>query len=214
MLIWHTDGTVANAAVVGLSRHLRYILLTDLLVKRLSDLEIAAVVRHELAHLRRWHLPLRLALLILPLAIWPALAHVWPEVATAVPLLLGSLGIDAKMAAAIGIPLAMLVYAVVVVGWYSRLLEHDADLDACLTNDGRFDAEAASDFCRALITICGKSRESRLGEWLHPSLRQRLAAIRSAADDATFIPRFRRRLGCVAGAIAAAYAGAGLLAML
>src|SRR2546423_3204813 len=59
ILVWHTGGTMANAAVVGLSRWLRYILLSDVLLSRLSGDEIAGVVRHELAHLRRWHLPLR-----------------------------------------------------------------------------------------------------------------------------------------------------------
>jgi len=214
MLIWHTDGTLANAAVVGVSRWLRYILLTDLLIKRLSNQEIAAVVRHELAHLRRWHLPLRLALLVLPLAVWLGLKQAWPELEMVFNAQLARLGIDARAATALGAPLAMLAYAVLVVGWYSRLLEHDADLDACLTNGGRFDADVASDFCRALVTLCGRSRESWLGQWLHPSLRQRLAAIRSAADDATFIARFRRRLWWIAVVIAAAYAGAGLLAML
>jgi len=213
MLVWHTDGTMANAAVVGVSRWLRYMLLTDLLIKRLSAPEIAAVVRHELAHLRRWHLPLRLALLVLPLVWWLALKLAWPEVEHVVPEMIATLGINAKLATALGLPLAMLVYAVIVVGWYSRLLEHDADLDACLTPDGRFDAQTASTFCHALVTLCGKSRDSRFAEWLHPSLRRRLQVIRSADDDATFLMRFRRRLRWIAAAIVAAYVLAGLLAM-
>jgi len=213
MLIWHTNGTMANAAVVGVSRWLRYMLLTDLLIKRLSAPEIAAVVRHELAHLRRWHLPLRLALLVLPLAWWLALKLAWPEMEHVEPGMIATLGINAKLATALGLPLAMLTYAVVAMGWYSRLLEHDADLDACLTPDGRFDAQAASIYCQALVTLCGKSCDSRFAEWLHPSLRRRLQVIRSAAEDATFPARFRRRLSWIAAAIVAAYAGAGLLAM-
>jgi STE24 endopeptidase len=213
MLVWHTDGTMANAAVVGVSRWLRYMLLTDLLIKRLSAPEIAAVVRHELAHLRRWHLPLRLALLLLPLVWWLAIKQAWPEVEHVVPGVLETLGINAKQATALGLPVAMLIYAVVVLGWYSRLLEHDADLDACLTADGRFDAQTASTFCQALITLCGKSSESRFAEWLHPSFRRRLLVIQNAAADATFPARFRRRLRWLAAAIAAAYVTAGLLAI-
>jgi Zn-dependent protease with chaperone function len=99
----------------------------------------------------------------------------------------------------------MLVYAVVVVGWYSRLLEHDADLDACQTERGHFEPAAADHFSQALITLYGRSSESRLGEWLHPSLRQRLEVIRRAADEPAFAAAFRRRLWWIAATIVAAH---------
>jgi STE24 endopeptidase len=79
ILLWHTGGCVANAAVVGMSRWLRYVLLTDGLIRCLSTAQIAAVLRHELGHIRCRHLPLRLALLALPLVGWLALATAWPE---------------------------------------------------------------------------------------------------------------------------------------
>jgi Zn-dependent protease with chaperone function len=212
ILIWHTDGTMANAAVVGISRHLRYMLLTDALVTRLSDDQIAAVVRHELAHLRRWHLPLRLALLLLPVAWWLAVKQAWPAADESLEALLGSVGIRSPLVAAFGIPLAILSYAVIVVGWYSRLLEHDADLDACLTDNGHLDPLAAADFCSALTTLCGRSRESRFSQWLHPPVFQRVEFVRRVLLNPRLAIAFRRRLGWIAVAIAALFVAAGLLA--
>src|SRR5205823_8853048 len=150
------DFTLANAAVVGLWGPLRYMLLSDALVTRLSASEIAAVARHEVAHLRRWHLPLRLALLVLPLACWWAIKAHWPHVDSHVNSLVPWLDLSAAASMPILVAVAMLLYALLVVGSYSRLLEHDADLDACLTDDGQFDRDAADDFCRALMTLCGR----------------------------------------------------------
>jgi Zn-dependent protease with chaperone function len=212
ILIWHTDGTMGNAAVVGISRHLRYMLLTDVLLARLSDSQLAAVVRHELGHLRRWHLPLRLALLLLPVAWWLAIKHAAPEMETGLESLAASFGIRPQLAAAIGVPLALLAYAVIVVGWFSRLLEHDADLDACLAADGRIDKFAVDDFCSALTTLCGRSRESRFSQWLHPPVAQRVVFLERALIEPSQAAPSRRRMRSIAIAIVLLYVAAGMLA--
>jgi STE24 endopeptidase len=56
MLLWRTGGMVLNGAVVGLIPGLRYILLTDALVDRLSEREIEAVAAHEAAHVLKRHM--------------------------------------------------------------------------------------------------------------------------------------------------------------
>lgn len=211
ILVWHTDGYMANAAVVGFSRWLRYVLLTDVLIARLTPAEIAAVLRHELAHLRRWHLPLRLALLALPLAWWLAIKQVWPEIETAAEAAVASAGISAQLFAALALPVTMLAYALVVVGWYSRLLEHEADLAACLDDQNRLDPALTADFCQALTRIIGKSRESRAGQWLHPSLADRLRFLHRAAGSAAQ-SAFEQKLLRIRMGIAVAYAAALLLA--
>lgn len=56
LLLWRTGGLVLNGAVVGLIPGLRYILLTDALVDRLSEREIEAVTAHEAAHVLKHHM--------------------------------------------------------------------------------------------------------------------------------------------------------------
>lgn len=54
--VWRTDGTMLNAAVIGVLRPLRYILMTDALLEHLSDAEVEAVMAHEVAHVKRRHM--------------------------------------------------------------------------------------------------------------------------------------------------------------
>lgn len=57
LLLWRTSSGMVNGAVMGLVGHLRYILLTDGLIERLSDRQVEAVMAHELGHVRRRHMP-------------------------------------------------------------------------------------------------------------------------------------------------------------
>ncbi len=57
ILVWRTDGAMVNAAVMGLAPPLRYILITDGLLERMERQQVEAVMAHELAHIRRRHLP-------------------------------------------------------------------------------------------------------------------------------------------------------------
>ena len=117
ILVWQTNGTMANAAVVGFSRWLCYILLTDVLVGYLTDKQIIAVVRHELAHLRRYHLPLRLAALLLPVAWWLALKQAFPELEANLNMRLTQIGFTINNPSALVLPLGLLVYTAAVIGW-------------------------------------------------------------------------------------------------
>lgn len=56
LLVWRTNGQLINGAAVGLIHPLRYIMLTDGLLDRLSQPQIEAVAAHEIAHIRRHHM--------------------------------------------------------------------------------------------------------------------------------------------------------------
>lgn len=56
LLVWKTHGAVINAAVMGLTPRLRFILLTDGLLNQLDRNHIEAIMAHELAHVKRKHL--------------------------------------------------------------------------------------------------------------------------------------------------------------
>jgi STE24 endopeptidase len=56
ILLWRTQGTMANAAVMGMVPRLRYVLLSDLLLESMTDEQIEAVFAHELGHVVHRHL--------------------------------------------------------------------------------------------------------------------------------------------------------------
>jgi Zn-dependent protease with chaperone function len=56
LLLWRTGTGIANAAVVGVLPWVRYVLLSDALLDHLSDIELEAVMAHEIAHIRRRHM--------------------------------------------------------------------------------------------------------------------------------------------------------------
>lgn len=57
ILVWRTHGLIANGAVLGAIGPLRYVLLTDRLLESLPLPHVEAVAAHEVAHVRRRHLP-------------------------------------------------------------------------------------------------------------------------------------------------------------
>ncbi len=56
ILIWESDGMVVNAAVMGLLRPVRYILLSDGLLETMDDRKIEAVFGHEAGHVKHHHI--------------------------------------------------------------------------------------------------------------------------------------------------------------
>ena len=56
LLIWQTFGGITNAAVMGIIRPIRYILLSDGLLELLHRPQVEAVMAHELAHVRHRHM--------------------------------------------------------------------------------------------------------------------------------------------------------------
>lgn len=56
ILVWHSNIDLVNAAVVGFVKPLRYILVTDSMLERMSDAKIEAVFGHEAGHVKRHHI--------------------------------------------------------------------------------------------------------------------------------------------------------------
>jgi STE24 endopeptidase len=214
ILIWHTDGQIANAAVAGVLRGLRYVFLTDGLLARLSPAEVEAVLRHELGHITRRHMLLRMLVLALPLALWMAASQAFPGLLGELSRRLAFAGLGQSLQMSLLVPLALAVYAVLVVGTYSRWLEHDADLATCVWPGGQVDRAAAESFARALIKIVGPLRESRWSLWLHPSAWSRVAVLAQAIAEPAWAARYRRRLAWLAAGIVACYFATGALVLL
>jgi STE24 endopeptidase len=123
LLVWRTNGSMINAAVMGIIGRLRYVLITDALLEMLRREQVCAVMAHEVGHVRRHHMLwlivclmacflLALFLVDWPLRIAAALAHVpkgW----------MGSLEIGSGM--------AQLALALWIFGWVCRRFERQAD---------------------------------------------------------------------------------------
>ena len=56
IIVWPTDNTVANAAVMGFWWPLRYLVVTDGLLKDMNEDQVQAVFGHEVGHIRGHHL--------------------------------------------------------------------------------------------------------------------------------------------------------------
>lgn len=56
ILLWDTYSVLANAAVMGLLRPIRYVLISDNLIENMSDEQIEAVFAHEAGHVKHHHI--------------------------------------------------------------------------------------------------------------------------------------------------------------
>ncbi len=168
ILLWPTGCRVANAAVVGLFGFGRKLLLTDALIQKLNERELAMVVLHELSHCVRFHAWIRMA---------PTLVIV--------VLLLGSMTFITGVWLSVSCVLLFLLFlaSLIAVCWWT---EFDADRVAILMaahSSGKSAREShirvhATELCEALRKIYGE-KNLRRRSWMHPSCRQRLKAIQS-----------------------------------
>jgi STE24 endopeptidase len=199
ILIWDTRCCVANAMVSGTLPWMRYIVLTDLLIEKLTPEEVEAVFGHEVGHIKHNHMLLYILFFVGSLSmltgIWkfcesavapgaivvadrPAEPHVW-----------------ALSAGVIGGPvlLAMVsIYVFVVFGFLSRRCERQADLYGCR-------AVSSAAFIAALDKVADlngipRQRTSWLTSWQHPSIAQRVEFIEHLRDNPALEPTFQRSL--------------------
>lgn len=180
LLLWRTYGGLINGAVMGLFGRLRYILLTDGLIERLSEDHVEAVMAHELGHVKRHHMP-------------------WLAVCAIVPLMAGSMMLDGLMAGleqlkgeplwnvelarAVGTA-ALLAGWVMIFGFISRRFERQADTFALQhmsrkledpQNPGMVSAEAARIVAGALERIAALNHHpADRRSWRHGSISWRV----------------------------------------
>lgn len=116
--LWRTHGAMVNGAVLGAFWPMRYLLLTDALLERLDSLQVEGVLAHEVAHVKRRHLPW-LAVCVVACV----LAAGW---AASIGLHVADVD-DASGMVGMGVSLGMLAFAALAFGWVSRRFEWQAD---------------------------------------------------------------------------------------
>ena len=200
ILVWNTRHSIANAMVSGAVPWLRYIVLTDLLIDRLTPEEIEAVFGHEVGHIKHHHMMLYILFFIGSLALMTGL---WKLCET-------SLQIDAVAGAAEQVvqqaqwlatadvaagPVLLglvSVYVFVVFGYLSRRCERQADLYGCR-------AVSCWAFVSALEKVADlngipRHRHNWLASWQHPSIAQRVEFVMRVHEDPALEPPFHRSL--------------------
>ena len=213
ILVWETEGMVVNAAVMGLFKPLRYILLSDGLLEMMDDQKIEAVFGHEAGHVKHRHIEFFLLFAILSMLIVGGVIELvmwatrrWPEMVAMSRMELQ----DYLQVAAMG--LIVLVWGF-GFGLVSRRFEWQADLYGAqsITPDAEgchqpcfvhgtavtpppepgqpstlVCATSAAQFGDALYRIAmlnGIPTEAR--SWRHSSIANRVRLLREYANDPT-----------------------------
>ena len=214
LLLWRTQGGMTNGAVIGVVPQLRFILLTDGLMARMTPPEIEAVMAHELGHIRKRHLTW---LIVCSMAVIYGMDTALREAARAVFHLSGwhprALGARWEAAAGMAIVAPVVPLGLLVIAWISRRFERQADTFAVrhLTQHhpdegvgaGRIGATAVQVYCNTLNRVsalnhCAPTRKS----WRHGSIEWRcryLEALVGTAVDRCPIDRLVLRI-CLASA--------------
>lgn len=197
--IWKTNRQMLNAAVTGLIPSLRYVFLTDGLLAVLRDDEAESVIAHELGHIQRRHLWLRMLLLGLPIWIMGNLEAFAPELSDCWCGWFVNLTGSELVVSSLFIPAITVLYAVMALGRYSRMLEHDADL--CVHDNGQTEV-----FCATIDRLSYLSNHHRQRHtWLHPSTASRIHLLQRALHDPQAVDHFRRRVNRFNGVLVAAW---------
>lgn len=125
ILVWKSDGMMINAAVMGLARPVRYVLLSDGLLETMTDRQIEAVFGHEAGHVRHRHIEYFLLFAFVAMLLVSALME---AMARNVP------GISEMAVQTVGAAATLALWGL-GFGWISRRFERQADLfgAACVT---------------------------------------------------------------------------------
>ena len=180
ILVWESEGVIANAAVMGLIAPLRFILVSDGIVDRLEPHQIRAVFAHEGGHITARHLPY---LMMMAITIMTLCAS-----ATELIAILADLGDPAAMLLMLAL---VFTSGGLIFGAVSRQFERQSDVIGAWAsappsdNSPRITHEGAAIFAGALEQIArlnGINPNKR--NWRHGSIASRVQYILSLGSTA------------------------------
>jgi STE24 endopeptidase len=134
ILVWRTHSNMGNAAVMGIVPHVRYILLSDLLLETMTDDQVEAVFAHEMGHVVHRHMAwfvvffVVLSVGMMAAGEWAARAGLaWEGPAWTQPVLVAG----------------MFFWVLLLFGFLSRRFERQADVYAARTMQAKANAATA-----------------------------------------------------------------------
>jgi len=174
----------ANAVVVGFFPGLRSLLLTDRLIRDMPAAQLRLILLHEIAHIRRGHIWLRM-LSVVPG--WLAAGAIMQWLGTEPAMIL--ISNTAAIAATLGL-LRLSAHATefdadrVACELSMRLpmgepASEDSSASANKTSPAQIQARLLS---RTLVSVTGGIQEAKRSSWLHPSVAARCERLLDWAD--------------------------------
>jgi STE24 endopeptidase len=199
ILVWHTGHRLANAGVIGPTRLLRYVMMTDSMLDYCTEGEIAAVFAHEVGHARRHHLSFYMLFAVAFLCLYATLIDAGAALGWVTPL--GDIfAFDMTLRQGIVLLAAALVYWALIFGFVSRRMEQEADLFAVRN------VEEPQDFVTALEKLSALGGRPRAAaHWRHFSIARRVKWLQRVLAQPEVGVRFERRLRLLRLGIVAAF---------
>ncbi len=212
ILVWDSGGMMVNAAVMGILAPIRFVLLSDSLLRTLPIEQVEAVFGHEAGHVRHRHIQ---HLLIFAFLGWLIVAGIMEGLAQTLQNPASSMEMTLTVIQGVGIAVTILFWGV-GFGWLSRRFERQADAFGawCVTPPGgqcqapcsvhngstkadppehRVCATGAAVFASALRRVAqlnGIPPEER--SWRHSSIASRIRFLTAMAADPRRAEHFHR----------------------
>lgn len=209
ILLWDTRDTVANAMVTGFVPFLRYVVVTDRLIRELRDDEVEAVFGHEVGHIKHHHMLYYLVFLLASLVV---VGGVWNWggdllkqsglmgfLQHNVPWLYGWLT-GYEVLAVLPFLVLLTLYIFLVFGFLSRRCERQADIFGCRTVNCQVFINALEKV--AVLNGIPRDKPGWLSSWQHATIAQRVSFLERMDADPAVEPQFQRRVGMVKWGIA------------
>ncbi|MCE5328604.1 MAG: M48 family metallopeptidase [Planctomycetaceae bacterium] len=208
LCLWQTGGAIANAAVMGMLRPLRYVLISDAVVERMDPMQVQAVFAHEAGHILNHHIFYTVLFIVASAMLATAGA------AAAADQLQVNEWVAQGLAAA-----AMVAAWALVLGWISRRFERQCDVlaawaGACRSNGG-LAVEAVEVFSQALLEVSRlNGHDPGQYNWRHGSIQSRVDYLRDLAAAGGTRRQIDRQVRAIKLAILALAAAAVAMSLL
>lgn len=192
IMIWPLfEGRVITAAVMGISKRFRYLLLTPALIDAMTSKEIDAVMAHEIGHVKYYHLQLYLLIflgfgLLAQLSFYPIIyVLLSSDLFFQITLLTNKDPAAAlTILSTISMLLLMIFYFRFVFGFFMRNFERQADLHAFAVMNG---SDYLVQVFEKIAVLSGNIRD--LPCWHHFGLGQRIAFLQKCQLDPSFVSK-------------------------
>ncbi len=191
------EGRIMTAGLMGIVPRYRYILITDSLLEALSLDELKAVVSHEMAHAKYYHLLFYLLFFLGFMVLAGGLYHFFLYVIYAHPFFLQMVSGDDPsrvpslfyMSLALPMLIALFVYFRYIMGYFMRNFERQADLYSAVAMGT---PEPTIRSLEKIAYLSGKTRT--LPSWHHFSIKERVDCLWRSMDEPGIVKQHNRKV--------------------